>query len=514
MSVPSHLEVLHAENKDESVIWLSAIIQEVWPYAAGIAQGVMVECVEPALKSAFPKGIPTPRFKTIDLGTDGVVVKSVRVFERNYGHVDKDGNPESAVVIEADIHYDGNSHIEMMLGDFTFGVNDAKLDGRIEVMLCPIVGLIPMFAASQVAFINRPKIDYNLTGIAALGNQFLIRDILKKTVESVLGNMAVLPNRVSYKIIPDTDFFKFAAQPIGILRVAILSGSGFPATDRNAIKQAIGFSEEPDVYLRLRHGNKFFDTVHVDDSSDPVWSNQIFDFVLTTESPSQQLHIEAYDYDIGTDDFLGRASILVSDLVQKSHYEVNLEDSPEEARPTVKLAARWLALSSEMRHIQNAIISQRVENGRPMHCASILLTVDIDESHHLPAGKRPYVKVRIGDHHIFQTSAAYDVPGIFKVEDAEFEQSFYVPLDSKIDASAQIWYHVTDFYSGEILGYAFSSLSEAVEAGSKGKVYNFALLHTSEGGASLRVRVKLSAVLDSPPLWVVLAKSQGDDKKT
>ena len=511
--------------EDESAVWLSSIINEMWPYAANVAQEIMQNYVQPALQSAIPKGFPTPRFKTIDFGTDSVVVNSIRVSERTLrasgqqvndaGAVIRDERIEgTAVIVEADISYEGKPTIEMTLGDkLTFGVTDAKLRGRVEVMLRPIIGAIPLFAASQVAFINRPVLDYNLTGLAALGNTAGLRDIIRRTVDDVLAEMMVLPNRTAYKIVPNTDFFSYAAQPLGVLRVAVLSGTGFPATDRNFLKQAVGFSEEPDVYLNLKHGHTYYNTQHINSNSDPVWENQVFDFVITTESLSQYLLLEGYDFDIGinNDDFLGKAAILVKDLVSKPVTRVFLTDSPDNAKPSVKIAARYLELSSDLRHVQNAIISQQAQVNLPENCASILLTVDIDECHGLPSGKRPFVKVEIGPHTL-KTNAAYDVPGVFNVEDAEFEQSFYVPLGKKIDGNMQIKYSVVDLFSGEVMGSAYSAMAEVIEADSSGKVYKFALIGAANVGASLRVRVSLSAVLDVPPMWTQLGSLSDETK--
>lgn len=492
--------MLRSGNKDESTVWLSAIIQEIWPYAASIAQSTLLEYVQPALEAAVPAGLPVPRFTKLLIGEDAVRVQHVRVFERKYGHGDV------GVVMEADVAYDGNPKIEMAIGEFPFGVTNAKLQGRVEILLRPLLNRLPLFGAVQMGFINPPKLDYTLTGLASFGNQSTIRSIITNVSNEVVASMGVLPNRVAYKAIPTTDFFHFSAQPVGVLRVAALSGSGFPATDRHPLKQAFGLSEMPDVYLSLRHGSKVFSTKHVADHSAPVWRNEIFDFVLTSESSSQKLQVEAYDSDVGTDDFLGRANVLVSDLVKQGESQISLEDSPEEAKPTVQLSARWLHLSSDLCDIQNAIMMQRSDKLRPTHCSSALLTVEIDEAHKLPEKKRPFVRVTVGPHR-FQTSAAYDSPGLSTVQDPQFEVSFHASLQGTVDASMQIEYQVLDLYSGELLGHAYSSLAEAVEARSTGRTYEFALLGAEKAGASLRVRVKLEAVLDDPPLWEVLAET-------
>lgn len=488
--------ILQGES-DESAIWFSHLIHEIWPYVANIAQFVLLEYVQPAMTAFFPK-LLRPRFTKIDIGQDSVIINSVHVHQRKY-HDD-----DNAAVIEADVSYHGHPDIQMTFAEMACGVNEVKLNGRVEIVMRPFLDRIPLIGAFQVAFINRPQVDYKLTGLGAFGTRSdFIRRGIQNVVNDVLAKAAVLPNRVAYKGILDTDYFHFSAQPVGILRVAALKGAGFPATDRNLLKQAVGICEQPDVYLTLTHGSIVFNTECINDNANPVWDNQLFDFVLTSESASQQIHVEAWDYDIGSnDDFLGSATILVSDLIRKGTQKIQLIGSPEDATPTVTLAAKWLTISSDLRHIQHAITTQRSDTLRPKGCSPLLLSIEIDEGHNLPPQKRPYVKVKVASQ-TFQTNAAYDLEGIFSVQHPEFEQTFHVSLKGSVDASVRIEFDVLDT-SGELLGKAFSTVAEAIEAGPSGKIYNFALLQAEKANATLRVRLRLSAVLDHPPLWKVL----------
>lgn len=494
----SHLDILNSADENESARWLSAIIREIWPYAANIAQDMIIHYVQPALEANVPVGLPVPQFTKIDIGDNTVEVERLRVFERHYGRED------NAAVIEADVVYDGNPGIEMTIGDIPLGVNHAKLKGRVEILLRPLVSLIPLVGACQIGFINSPEMKYNLTGVAALGNHPWLKGFVSSVSESLLGEMAVLPNRVAFKLIPNLGFSSFATHPVGVLRFAALSGSGFPATDEHWFKQLIGVSALPDVYLCVQHGSTKFQTAHVDSSADPVWNNQVFDFVLASESPSQEIRIEAYDSDVGQDDFLGRASVLVRDLVKRGAMELPLSEAPDNSKPELKIAARWLPLSTDLRDIQNAIIAQRTGIGRPKHCSHLLLTIDVDEAHNLPPNKRPFVKVIVGEQ-VFQTGPAYDLQDVYSVENPEFERSFPILLLGTIDAGTRIEYKVMDMFSGELMGWAYSTIAEAVAASPNGKSYRFALTKAHRPDANLQIKVKIWAILDKPPLWELLA---------
>lgn len=492
----AHQHILHCSD-DESAVWFSHLIREIWPYVANIAQYVLLEYVQPAMSAFFPK-ILRPRFTKIDIGEESVTVESVHVHQRKYN----DG--DTAAVIEVDISYHGHPDIQMTFAEIACGVSEVTVKGRVEIVMRPLLERIPLIGAFQIAFINRPEVDYKLTGLGGFGarSDFMRRGI-QNVVDDVLAKAAVLPNRVAYKGILDTDYFHFSAHPVGILRVAALKGAGFPATDRNIFKQAVGICEQPDVYLTLTHGSIVVSTDTINDNADPVWDNELFDFVLTSESASQEIRVEAWDYDLGSnDDFLGKASVLVSELIRNGTKDIQLIGSPENATPTITLAAKWLTISSDLRHIQHAIMTQRSDALRPKNCSPLLLTIEVDEGHNLPSQKRPYVKVKVGSQ-TFQTNAAYNLEGMFSVENPEFEQSFHVSLKGCIDASVKIEFDVLDT-SGELLGKAFSTVAEAIEAGPSGKIYNFALLQAQKANASLRVRLRLAAVLDHPPLWKVL----------
>lgn len=503
-SMSSVLSRFSTDKQDESTLWLSAIIQELWPYAANVVQTTLKEYVEPALRAAIPQGLPTPQFTKIDVGNDGLAIEGVQVFQRSFA----DG--DYAPVIEADIRYEGTPVIEMCVQGYkhySFGVTNTKIKGRVEVVMRPLLDCVPLVGAMQIAFINPPKIDYTLTGFAALGDQVFIKGIMRRVVNDLLASTAVLPNRIAFKVARETSFFRFVAKPVGIFRVAALSGSGFPSTDRHVLKQAIGQSELPDVYLMLRHGATVHRTEHINNSADPVWKNQVFDFVLMSESKSQQLQIEAYDYDVGTDDFLGKQTVLVDDLTKHGASEMELDGSPEDATPMVRIAARWLPLSWERREVYKAIMKQRADNIRPKNCSSVLLSIEVDDASHLPQNQRPYLQIRVGSH-VERTSASYDMPGVFSTQNPDFEKAFHIPLMGSVDASTRITYEVVDLFTGKILGHAYSPLSDAINGGIEGVTYRFALMEAEDPRASLSVRARVAAVLDSPPLWEVLANPQ------
>lgn len=372
--------------------------------------------------------------------------------------------------------------------------------GSLECLVRPLIPRPPLFGAVSCSFIDPPELDFSLSGLAAVGDAGLFKKIIQGAVTSTFSSMLVMPNRLVFKLDPRLDFLSFAAHPVGVLRVAALSGTGFPLTDESRLKQALGALPDPDVYLTLQVGSICKSTDRVDDQTDPVWTGAVHDFVLSSSSDAQQLIIKAYDYDVGFDDFLGYAKVRISDLIKTRICRIPLIDSPMGATPAVSLSARWLPLSGELRPIQSAVVAQRTDKKMPPGCSRLLLTVNVDEGRNLPAvGKRPFVRCQVGPHR-FETWAAYELSGVISVCNPDYESSFHALLQSDVDTETRIEFSVIDQKSGQTIGTAYCLFSEVLQAGPNGKVFKFALMQCKVG-ASLRVRVKLEAIIDSPPLW-------------
>ena len=358
---------------DEQVKWLSFMIKEMWPYASIIAYDCMRTYIPPALRKAVPDGMPCPRLTKLELGEETPQIEAVLVRQAEYM------NGSTGIIIEAQIAYHGKPNIEMSYGPATFGISEVTVCGRLEIILRPLTDHIPLFGGVQIGFINKPKLSYSLAGAAAVADHNLLQSYVQQAIEDVFGKVMVLPNRLSYKLSHTTDYFKFATPILAVIRIAVIRGDNFPATDRHPIKQFFGIDEKPDVYVKLSYGNQVHKTNIISDSTNPVWENQVFDFMATTNSSSQRLQIEAYDSDIGTDDFLGQATCSIGDLVGHGVCKINLKDSPENAKPSLEIMAKWLPISTALRHVQHGIIANRSDSTRPSDCSHLILSVDIGE---------------------------------------------------------------------------------------------------------------------------------------
>jgi C2 domain/Synaptotagmin-like mitochondrial-lipid-binding domain len=552
--------------------WLNALLEEAWPFVSRAVLLELRERLQPAVQHYMPAYLPSVVFTRLDLGRTSPRITSIAVrdaaalaraeaavsgaFERKAGRRRDgrrrpaadgwgDASPSSsvgsseeaastltsdlsekaawgsrgvaaqAVVIELGVEYEGQPNFQMALASSlgtTFGIDSARLTGVMEVIVAPLISRIPLAAGFQAAFLNRPTIDFNLTGIAAAGDMGPWVGAFRGFVDKMCASCVVLPNRIVFKIDPAVDFMAMAkgSHPVGVLRVAVLRGHGFPHTDASAIKQAFNQSAEPDVYVVLRLGATEHRTVRVDDCEHPIFDSQVFDFVLASHAPHQQLVLEAYDYDLGQDDELGTAVVKVDALMRDPELDVRLKHSPLGAVPRLRLAAQFVRLSADLSDVQSAVLSQRMDATRPQTCSSLLLAVAVDRAARLPlsAAARPLVRVMLHDRCVVETwpslqidAAAYRAPQ----DSPSWEFSRHVLIDRPVDADTRVVFEVRDdaaMQKNRILGHAFLHLSDLLRHKGCARVYNFALLDCARAGATLRVRVGLEAtVADGVPLW-------------
>lgn len=503
--------------------WVNAIVRNIWPKASRAILLYLREFLEPAVRHNMPSYFPPVIFKSLDLGNISPVITSVSARDHNQNpynpaHVpgvasllSRTVSRDSVVVLELGVAFNGNTNIQMAFSSSSspsFGIDSAHLSGRLEVIIAPVISRLPLFGAFQLAFVDAPVIDFTLTGIAAFGDMGPWTGAFRRVVQDVFGSIAVLPNRIVMRIDPTVDFFQISAMshPVGILRVAVLEGKGFPHTDTSAIRQSLGQSPQPDVYVQLRMGNVTFRTVTIDDCESPKYDNQVFDFILTSGSADQLLHVDAFDFDLGKDDELGWTSLPARRLLEASVVDLRLKHSPMGAIPKVKIAAQFLPLSSNLADVVAALRSYRTDKCRPATCSTIMIAIAIDKARNLPGGRtsRPFVRVLLDSEQILQTWNSCDVAGLFSTENPTWEFSRHVLVRTPLDEQTKMIFEVRDetIVNG-VLGKAFVRVADLLRHANCRKTYNFALMGAMRPDASLRVCVGLDAVgsRDTQPLW-------------
>ena len=82
----------------------------------------------------------------------------------------------------------------------------------MEILVCPLLPRMPLVGATQFAFINPPKIDFSLAGVAAWADFEIFKSTFRSVADQVIASMFVLPNRISFKMDPRLDFLKYVSE--------------------------------------------------------------------------------------------------------------------------------------------------------------------------------------------------------------------------------------------------------------------------------------------------------------
>ncbi|GFU45708.1 extended synaptotagmin-3 [Trichonephila clavipes] len=105
--------------------------------------------------------------------------------------------------MDLEIRYSGDCNIQVGVKKFKAGIKDLQIYGTIRVVMKPLVKIIPLVGGVTVFFLNRPRIDFNLTNVANVLDMPGLGDILRKAVSEQVAAMMVLPNKFPVQLIQD-----------------------------------------------------------------------------------------------------------------------------------------------------------------------------------------------------------------------------------------------------------------------------------------------------------------------
>jgi len=411
-----------ADANDRSGSFLTDVIASLWSHMNTAISAEVKATVEPMFKEMLPGPLKSMHFTKCSLGDVPLRLDNCIVHECKTNLVGKE-----YVQIEIDVVWDGQCDIELK-ADYIgrLGVKHLKLSGRMSFLLQPVMDTIPVVGAVQYGFVNPPQLELDFTGLANVADISSIKTTINKTIADILAGMMVLPNRMMTKLNDSTSFFEAYQPPLGVARFSILRGRGFTEEKRKLRKADI-----PDVYCIVSMaGREIWTTEVVQDSTEPVWSNQETADILLDDH-NQTVTIRVLDRDEGTldaDDDLGMATLTVGEILLAGKVkEVELQD--EGGRGTgafISIGCELLKLEPKLESIEQDMnqLNDKMYNG--------LLTILLSQASGIaappaaPEGEDPvapdlyFIKATYGDES-FYTSALDGQAAIYN-------SSFRIPL--------------------------------------------------------------------------------------
>lgn len=163
MASASLVSTLTASGGTESAGFLNDIIAQLWPRISVVGSQMLKDIVEPMLASSLPGPLANLRFTKIEFGPVPFQVSRVDT------HKTQDGN----IKLDMDVVWEGQSDIELD-GKMVpmVGIERIHLKGRLSVLLAPLIDVMPLIGAAQVAFINHRERERTSQRFAAVISSF------------------------------------------------------------------------------------------------------------------------------------------------------------------------------------------------------------------------------------------------------------------------------------------------------------------------------------------------------
>lgn len=332
------------------------------------------------------------RFVKLDLGNVPFHIDNVIVHDKE----------DDELQFDLDIVWKSNCNIQLqaaLLG--TFVVSELKLQGRLSVILPPILHVLPADLAAQVCFINLPWVDIYFLGLANLADLGLFKDQIRGVINKVISGILVLPNRMYFKIDAANSFLDTYKPPIGVVRLSKLRGSGFDA--RGGI-----LSDAHDVYFQIRLGDKTIRTSTKENSSDPQW-DETFDFLCYDYD--LVISFYAWDHDtLGGDDDLGKSQISVRQVLLRGQTaELELHEGTHTGGRIVLCCQLCPFSLSDLASLESSTYS--VENESRITGRLTVVIVGVKDIPFPKEDAKPWVKVVYGAIE-FKTGTVEDAPAV------------------------------------------------------------------------------------------------------
>ncbi|KAK6100352.1 C2 domain family protein [Brugia pahangi] len=370
----------------ERVEWLNKVILQLWPYITEYSKYFMREYIEPEVKSQLPAIFKSFKFTKMDMGDIPCRVGGIKVYTHNVGR--------DRIIVDMDIAYAGDADFDVSVAGFTGGLNQLQFSGKLRAILKPLLPYPPMVGGISGFFLEKPKIDFNLTGMGEFVELPGLLNAVRAIIDSQVSALCVLPNEIVVPLAPNFDITKLhLPEPDGVLRLKIVEA-------RNLENRDIKFTKSmaSDPYCQIHVGSQFYRTKTIDNNLNPVW-NEYFEFVVD-QANGQKLRIELFDYDkASSDEELGTLTIDLINVKEKK----SLDDwFPLDAckHGDIHIQAAWMNLScSPADFTYQEFGSYWFNTDKPVHSALLMIFIDSVSDLPYPKAKlepSPYIMVSVG----------------------------------------------------------------------------------------------------------------------
>mmetsp|Transcript_16014 Transcript_16014/g.30763 ORF Transcript_16014/g.30763 Transcript_16014/m.30763 type:complete len:574 (+) Transcript_16014:1-1722(+) len=283
----------------ERVRWLNKALEEIFPYLQrGITKKV-VAVVDPILDRVKPRLLGSLRIMEFTLGDKPPTIAGVKVIDTD----------KHEVILDLTLRWNSDVKFKLeatplgSLVSSSVGISGVQIYGEARVTLCPLLPVIPGFAAVTIAFLKKPLVDCKLEGMGkALSVIPGMEDFILSLVSRVINRTLVLPHKKTFKFM-EGEYDELIPKPTGMLRVKLLKVTDLPQVNlvnSNMLSFVPGMSTDPRTDLDIAGFNldQSFQTKAAYATLEPEY-NETAHFVLENLG-SQTVKIQVWDVDDAT----------------------------------------------------------------------------------------------------------------------------------------------------------------------------------------------------------------------
>lgn len=162
------------------------ILQQLWPNASDFAKKLIINILEPKICKALHK-YKLSHFEFdrnhIQFGATPPRIGGIKVYDRN--------TLRDEIIVDMELIFASDCNIKFRLAGMTGRLEQFEIFGMIRVILKPLISMKPFIGGLQVSFLDKPDIDFQITGTSELLDAPGINDILHRIIAKKIAKALV-----------------------------------------------------------------------------------------------------------------------------------------------------------------------------------------------------------------------------------------------------------------------------------------------------------------------------------
>ncbi|TRY78388.1 hypothetical protein TCAL_07186 [Tigriopus californicus] len=173
----------------ERVEWINEMAKIFWPHISDYGDRILRLQVEPVAREALEKyRLWGFKFRQIQFGRMPPRITGVKVYNTN--------NREE-VIMDLDVEYFGDADISISLMRIIASVGDVQVEGKLRIILKPLIGDVPIVGGIQMFFVKPPLINFDLGGVASVLDFPGLNSMLREAIQDQIAQRMLIPNKIA-----------------------------------------------------------------------------------------------------------------------------------------------------------------------------------------------------------------------------------------------------------------------------------------------------------------------------